>query len=287
MRRVLGLHANLSAAARQCEAAHCRSVLGLVEAQGIPAISTASVHSTAGQALRLAASTLAAGPSSWKGCRTFAAQAAPSADPDSVWDLTFTETAVEVSAPTSCVVHVACASIRNDLPATVFAACSSDAQASCRWYVAEAGRAGSGDARPAAGAAADGGGRRLLRLHLLVRPGHSTNGGRQVSRCMLLSPRTSTANAPGEDLHTSGFSSLVADVFICTHCRTVTQGPATLVCDPVSYEFVRGSTIDYTTDLIRSAFEVRLIGLNAGHTHTAAWMYAAKTLFGQSASVSD
>ncbi len=45
----------------------------------------------------------------------------------------------------------------------------------------------------------------------------------------------------------------------CLWCwrRTITQGPATLVCDPVSYEFVRGSTIDYTTDLIRSAFEVR------------------------------
>ena len=30
-----------------------------------------------------------------------------------------------------------------------------------------------------------------------------------------------------------------------------------LVCDPVSYEFVRGATVDYTTDIIRSAFEVR------------------------------
>ena len=29
-----------------------------------------------------------------------------------------------------------------------------------------------------------------------------------------------------------------------------------LVCDPVSYEFVRGATVDYTTDIIRSAFEV-------------------------------
>ena len=36
----------------------------------------------------------------------------------------------------------------------------------------------------------------------------------------------------------------------------VSRGQATLVCDPVSYEFVRGSTIDYTTDIIRSAFEV-------------------------------
>jgi hypothetical protein len=39
-------------------------------------------------------------------------------------------------------------------------------------------------------------------------------------------------------------------------CRVVSKGQATLVCDPVSYEFVRGSTIDYTTDIIRSAFEV-------------------------------
>jgi Fe-S cluster assembly iron-binding protein IscA len=38
-------------------------------------------------------------------------------------------------------------------------------------------------------------------------------------------------------------------------CRVVSKGQATLVCDPVSYEFVRGSTIDYTTDIIRSAFE--------------------------------
>jgi Fe-S cluster assembly iron-binding protein IscA len=41
-------------------------------------------------------------------------------------------------------------------------------------------------------------------------------------------------------------------------CRVVSKGQATLVCDPVSYEFVRGSTIDYTTDIIRSAFEARL-----------------------------
>ena len=43
-------------------------------------------------------------------------------------------------------------------------------------------------------------------------------------------------------------------------CRILTRGLATLVCDPVSYEFVRGSTIDYTTDIIRSAFEVRPTG---------------------------
>ena len=30
-----------------------------------------------------------------------------------------------------------------------------------------------------------------------------------------------------------------------------------LVCDSVSYEFVRGATVDYTTDIIRSAFEAR------------------------------
>lgn len=44
----------------------------------------------------------------------------------------------------------------------------------------------------------------------------------------------------------------------CLGCRVVSKGDATLVCDPVSYEFVRGSTIDYMTDIIRSAFEVRL-----------------------------
>jgi Fe-S cluster assembly iron-binding protein IscA len=37
----------------------------------------------------------------------------------------------------------------------------------------------------------------------------------------------------------------------------VEEGGVQLVCDPVSYEFVRGATVDYTTDIIRSAFEVR------------------------------
>lgn len=34
------------------------------------------------------------------------------------------------------------------------------------------------------------------------------------------------------------------------------QGGVQLVVDPVSYEFVKGATVDYTTDIIRSAFEV-------------------------------
>mmetsp|Transcript_6364 Transcript_6364/g.18301 ORF Transcript_6364/g.18301 Transcript_6364/m.18301 type:complete len:186 (-) Transcript_6364:150-707(-) len=38
--------------------------------------------------------------------------------------------------------------------------------------------------------------------------------------------------------------------------RVITKGPATLVCDNVSYEFIRGATIDYTTELVRSSFEV-------------------------------
>lgn len=37
----------------------------------------------------------------------------------------------------------------------------------------------------------------------------------------------------------------------------VTRGTATLVCDNVSYEFIRGATIDYTSELVRSSFEVR------------------------------
>ena len=38
----------------------------------------------------------------------------------------------------------------------------------------------------------------------------------------------------------------------------VDQGGVQLVTDTVSYELLKGSTVDYTTDLIRSAFEVGL-----------------------------
>ena len=43
----------------------------------------------------------------------------------------------------------------------------------------------------------------------------------------------------------------------CRLCRVFEQGGVQLVVDPVSFEFVRGATVDYTTDIIRSAFEVR------------------------------
>lgn len=38
--------------------------------------------------------------------------------------------------------------------------------------------------------------------------------------------------------------------------RVVTRGDTSLVCDSVSYEFIRGATIDYVKELVRSAFEV-------------------------------
>ena len=41
-------------------------------------------------------------------------------------------------------------------------------------------------------------------------------------------------------------------------CRVVDQDGVQLVTDTVSYELLKGSTVDYTTDLIRSAFEVGL-----------------------------
>lgn len=49
------------------------------------------------------------------------------------------------------------------------------------------------------------------------------------------------------------------NLLLVQHCvhRVITKGPATLVCDNVSYEFIRGATIDYTTELVRSSFEVR------------------------------
>lgn len=39
--------------------------------------------------------------------------------------------------------------------------------------------------------------------------------------------------------------------------RVFEEGGVQLVVDLVSFEFVRGASVDYTTDIIRSAFEVR------------------------------
>ena len=39
-------------------------------------------------------------------------------------------------------------------------------------------------------------------------------------------------------------------------CRVVHQHGVQLVTDNVSYELLKGATVDYTTDLIRASFEV-------------------------------
>ncbi len=167
LRRVLGIHVKLSAAARQCEAAHGRSLLGL--GKGMPGLSTASTHSTAGHALRLAASTFAAETSSCMGRRTFVAQAAPSADTGSSVDLNFTDSAVEVSISENPELSW--------LPLAHQQICSSFFVLSRRIRTnphlqpaaAEAWRASRGNVRPAAGSSADGRGWWLLRFHLSVR----------------------------------------------------------------------------------------------------------------------
>lgn len=38
--------------------------------------------------------------------------------------------------------------------------------------------------------------------------------------------------------------------------RVVSRGGMQLVCDSMSYEFIRGATIDYVKEMVRSAFEV-------------------------------
>ncbi len=51
----------------------------------------------------------------------------------------------------------------------------------------------------------------------------------------------------------------------------VDQDGVQLVTDTVSYELLKGSTVDYTTDLIRSAFEVGL----ASQCHHALRVFTA------------
>ena len=58
--------------------------------------------------------------------------------------------------------------------------------------------------------------------------------------------------------------------------RVVDQDGVQLVTDTVSYELLKGSTVDYTTDLIRSAFEVGLGSQVTSQRHhalraSAAW----------------
>ncbi len=47
----------------------------------------------------------------------------------------------------------------------------------------------------------------------------------------------------------------------CCQCSVVQQHGVQLVTDAVSYELLKGATVDYTTDLIRASFEVRNLGL--------------------------
>ena len=47
----------------------------------------------------------------------------------------------------------------------------------------------------------------------------------------------------------------------CCQCSVVQQHGVQLVTDAVSYELLKGATVDYTTDLIRASFEVRILGL--------------------------
>ena len=47
-----------------------------------------------------------------------------------------------------------------------------------------------------------------------------------------------------------------ADINACLLSRVVQQQGVQLVTDSVSYELLKGATVDYTTDLIRASFEV-------------------------------
>lgn len=94
-RRALLLHARLSAIARQCEMAQHRGVATLADTRACTA--AAPSHSTAHEALKIAASSLAAYGGSWTAGRGFAAHAdatAPDTEFNAV-DLQFTDAAVE------------------------------------------------------------------------------------------------------------------------------------------------------------------------------------------------
>ena len=62
-------------------------------------------------------------------------------------------------------------------------------------------------------------------------------------------------------------------------CRVVDQDGVQLVTDTVSYELLKGSTVDYTTDLIRSAFEVGL----GSQQHPSVIMRCVRLLHGSTA----
>lgn len=52
-----------------------------------------------------------------------------------------------------------------------------------------------------------------------------------------------------------------ADINACLLSRVVQQQGVQLVTDSVSYELLKGATVDYTTDLIRASFEVGRKGI--------------------------
>lgn len=94
-RRGLLLHARLSAIARQCELAHHRGAATLADTR--PWIVASISHSTAHQALTIAASSFGAHEGSWTAGRGFAAHAETAVEPEAnTVDLQFTNAAIEV-----------------------------------------------------------------------------------------------------------------------------------------------------------------------------------------------
>lgn len=63
------------------------------------------------------------------------------------------------------------------------------------------------------------------------------------------------------DFSYSVFTYCVVDSFLCSFpiiclCRIFERGGVKLVVDKISLDFVKGATVDYVEELIRSAFQV-------------------------------
>lgn len=50
---------------------------------------------------------------------------------------------------------------------------------------------------------------------------------------------------------------LVSVIAVLKHCRVFEKNGVKLVVDNVSYDFVKGATVDYVEELIRAAFVVK------------------------------
>ena len=57
-------------------------------------------------------------------------------------------------------------------------------------------------------------------------------------------------------MHSSSFYAAITHYMAFCICSVVQQKGVQLVTDSVSYELLKGSVVDYTTDLIRASFEV-------------------------------